>query len=91
MSSSALPTLTAARCGPIKGPVGNTHCEAVALAARDLTPCRLGTAKGKAEGVSQCRRVIKDGQAWNRWQLAPSERDKYPAEGHPILSSMCWR
>jgi hypothetical protein len=55
--------------------------EAVAMAARDLTPCRLGTAKGKAEGVSQCRRVIKDGNVWNRWQLGPSERDKYPAEG----------
>jgi hypothetical protein len=55
--------------------------EAVAQAARDLTPCRLGTAKGKTEGVSECRRVIKDGQAWNRWQLAPAERDKYPAEG----------
>jgi len=34
--------------------------EAVALAVRDLTPCRLGTSKGKAEGVSECRRVIKD-------------------------------
>jgi len=55
--------------------------EAVALAARDLTPCTLGTSKGKVEGVSECRRVIKDGAAWNRWQLAPSERDKYPAEG----------
>ena len=55
--------------------------EAVALAVRDLTPCRLGTSKGKVEGVSECRRVIKDGTAWNRWQLAPSEGDKYPAEG----------
>ncbi|MBS0207573.1 MAG: hypothetical protein JSS27_01340 [Planctomycetes bacterium] len=55
--------------------------EAVAMAARDLAPCTLGTAKGRAEGVSQCRRVIKDGQAWNRWQLAPSEADRYPAEG----------
>ena len=55
--------------------------EAVTLAARNLTPCRLGTAKGKADGVSECRRVIKDGQAWNRWQLAPGEADKYPAEG----------
>jgi hypothetical protein len=55
--------------------------EAVAMAVHDLTPCTLGTAKGKAEGVSQCRRVIKDGQAWNRWQLAASDRDRYPAEG----------
>ena len=55
--------------------------EAVAIAVRDLTPCRLGTSKGKAEGVSECRRVIKDGTAWNRWQLTPAEADKYPAEG----------
>jgi hypothetical protein len=55
--------------------------EAVAIAARDLTPCWIGTAKGKADGVSECRRVIKDGKAWNRWQLDPLERDKYPAEG----------
>ena len=55
--------------------------EAVAMAARDLTPCRLGSSKGKAEGVSECRRVIKDGKAWNRWQLAPGEADRYPAEG----------
>jgi len=55
--------------------------EAVALAARDLTPCTVGTAKGKAEGVSECRRVMKDGNAWNRWQLKPDEADKYPAEG----------
>ncbi len=55
--------------------------EAVALAVRDLTPCRLGSSKGKAVGVSECRRVIKDGKAWNRWQLNPGEADKYPAEG----------
>jgi neutral ceramidase len=55
--------------------------EAVAMAVRDLAPCKIGTAKGRAEGVSQCRRVIKDGQAWNRWQLAPAEKDQYPAEG----------
>lgn len=54
--------------------------EAVALAARNLTPCKLGTMKGRAEGVSECRRVIKAGQAWNRWQLAPGEADPYPAE-----------
>lgn len=56
--------------------------EAVAQAARDLTPCRLGTSKGKADGVSECRRVIKDGRAWNRWQLKASEAGKYPPEGH---------
>ena len=55
--------------------------EAVAIAVRDLTPCRLGTSKGQAEGVSECRRVIKNGTAWNRWQLGSLERDKYPAEG----------
>jgi len=56
--------------------------EAVARAAQDLTPCTIGTAKGKAEGISECRRVIKDGHAWNRWQLEnPAEAAQYPAEG----------
>ncbi len=72
-------------CGPLwsyyKDGLVTPIAEAVALAVRDLTPCRLGTAKGKAEGVSQCRRVIKDGTAWNRWQLDPLEARKYPAEG----------
>jgi hypothetical protein len=53
----------------------------VAIAARNLTPCTLGTSKGQAEGVAECRRVIKDGTAWNRWQLAPDESHKYPPEG----------
>ena len=55
--------------------------EAVALAVRDLSPCRLDVAQGRVEGVSECRRVLRDGQAWNRWQLAPGEAGKYPAEG----------
>jgi hypothetical protein len=55
--------------------------EAVSKAAHDLTPCTLGMARGKAEGVAECRRVIKDGHAWNRWQLKPEEADQYPAEG----------
>ncbi len=55
--------------------------EAVSKAAKDLTPCTLGMARSKAEGVAECRRVIKDGHAWNRWQLKPGEADKYPAEG----------
>lgn len=55
--------------------------EAVSKAAHDLTPCTLGMARGTAEGVAECRRVIKDGHAWNRWQLKPDESDKYPAEG----------
>ncbi|MBI5820711.1 MAG: hypothetical protein HZA88_17215 [Verrucomicrobia bacterium] len=55
--------------------------DAVAMAARDLAPCKVGISKGRTEGVNQCRRVIKDGHAWNRWQLAPGEADKYPAEG----------
>lgn len=55
--------------------------EAVSKAAHDLTPCTLGMARGRAEGVAECRRVIKDGHAWNRWQLKPDEADKYPAEG----------
>jgi hypothetical protein len=55
--------------------------EAVAIAARNLTPCTLGTSKGQAEGVAECRRVIKEGTAWNRWQLTPDESHQYPAEG----------
>ncbi len=55
--------------------------EAVAKAAQDLAPCTLGVAKGRAEGVAECRRVIKDGHAWNRWQLKPDEAGRYPAEG----------
>jgi neutral ceramidase len=56
--------------------------DAVALAARDLTPCTVATAKGKAEGISECRRVMIDGRAWNRWQLAnPADAAQYPAEG----------
>ncbi|MCX6911190.1 MAG: hypothetical protein NTY01_24550 [Verrucomicrobia bacterium] len=55
--------------------------EAVALAARDLAPCRVGTSKGRAEGVSENRRVLKDRKARNRWQLAPGEAGKYPPEG----------
>jgi len=55
--------------------------EAVALAVDDLTPCKIGTAKGEVEGVSRNRRVLIDREAWNRWQLRPSERDKHPAAG----------
>jgi len=55
--------------------------QAVALAVRDLAPCEIGTAKGSVDGVSENRRVLIDGQAWNRWQVKPSEREKYPAEG----------
>jgi neutral/alkaline ceramidase-like enzyme len=58
--------------------------KAVALAVDDLTPCKIGTSKGKVEGVSRNRRVLIDGEAWNRWQVRqvkPSERDKHPAAG----------
>lgn len=55
--------------------------EAVARAAEDLTPCTMGMARGTAEGVAECRRVIKEGHAWNRWQLKPEEAEQYPAEG----------
>jgi hypothetical protein len=54
--------------------------EAVASAVRDLTPCKLGTAQGQAGGLAECRRVIKEGQAWNRWPLPAAERNSYPAE-----------
>lgn len=55
--------------------------EAVAQALRDLTPCTVGMAEGVTDGLSQCRRVIKDGHAWNRWQLPPGEDAQYPPEG----------
>ncbi|MEA1950801.1 MAG: neutral/alkaline non-lysosomal ceramidase N-terminal domain-containing protein [Planctomycetota bacterium] len=55
--------------------------KAVALAVNDLTPCKIGTSKGKIEGVSRNRRVLIDGECWNRWQVKPSERDTYPAAG----------
>ena len=55
--------------------------EAVSMAARNLEPCTLGAANGVVEGLSECRRVIKDGRAWNRWQLPPEEADRLPAEG----------
>lgn len=55
--------------------------DAGALAMRDLGPCTVGTAKGEVKGVSRCRRVIKDGHAWNTWQLEPGEDQRFPAEG----------
>lgn len=55
--------------------------EAVTMAVQTMTPCRLGMVKCRAEGVSECRRVIKEGHAWNRWQLKPDEQGRYPAEG----------
>ncbi len=55
--------------------------EAVAMAARELVPCKPGVSKGRLEGVSECRRLIKDGSTWNRWLLDPAEAAKYPLEG----------
>lgn len=55
--------------------------KAVALAVSDLAPCKIGTSRGKVEGVSRNRRVLIDGGAWNTWQVKPSERDKHPAIG----------
>ena len=55
--------------------------KAVALAIKDLTPCGIGTSTGTVEGVSENRRLLKGGEAWNRWQLKPSERGKYPVAG----------
>lgn len=56
--------------------------DAVASAAKDLIPCTVGVADGKAEGIAECRRVIKDGHTWNRWQLEnPAESSQYPPEG----------
>lgn len=55
--------------------------KAVALAVEDLTPCRIGTSSGAVQGVSENRRLLIDGEAWNRWQVKPSERDNYPTAG----------
>lgn len=55
--------------------------EAAALAVKDLAHCRIGTAAGKVEGVSENRRVLIDGEAWNRWLLQPSQSGPHPAEG----------
>lgn len=55
--------------------------DAVTRAVSDLAPCTAGVAEGVVDGVSQCRRVIKDGHAWNRWQLPPGEDVNYPSEG----------
>lgn len=55
--------------------------KAVALAVEDLTPCRIGTSSGTVQGVSENRRLLIDGDAWNRWQVKPSERDDYPTAG----------
>ena len=55
--------------------------KAVALAAEDLAPCRIGTSSGTVQGVSENRRLLIDGDAWNRWQVKPSERDDYPTAG----------
>jgi hypothetical protein len=71
-----------------RGPLWGTYkdrlvtpiADAVALASRDLAPCQLATAHGEVKDVSQCRRVLKDDQTWNRWQLPPGEDSKYPAE-----------
>lgn len=51
--------------------------DAVMLAAQHLEPCTVGIANGRVEGLSQCRRVIKDGHIWNNWQLKPEEAGKY--------------
>ena len=55
--------------------------QAVAMAVGDAAPCTLGVARGKVEGVNQNRRVLIDGDCWNRWLLDPSQRSKYPAAG----------
>jgi Neutral/alkaline non-lysosomal ceramidase, N-terminal len=55
--------------------------QAVAMANKDLSPCKIGTSKGKVEAINQNRRVLIEGEAWNRWQLKPLQRGKYPAEG----------
>lgn len=55
--------------------------KAVALAADDLAPCKIGTSRAEVDGVSENRRVLIDGQCWNRWQVKPSKKEEYPAAG----------
>ncbi len=55
--------------------------EAVVRAVYDLSPCAIGTATGSVEGISENRRLLIDGEAWNTWQLKPSEKGAYPAAG----------
>jgi hypothetical protein len=71
------------------GPLWSTYkdqlvtpiAEAVASAAGHLEPCQLRVSEGKVEGLSENRRVIKEGTTWNRWQLPAEEAERYPAEG----------
>jgi hypothetical protein len=56
-------------------------CRAVATAFSQLEPCKIGTALGSTEGVSENRRLIKGGEVWNRWLLPHSEQGRYPTEG----------
>ncbi|MGI6537764.1 MAG: neutral/alkaline non-lysosomal ceramidase N-terminal domain-containing protein [Caldicoprobacterales bacterium] len=56
--------------------------QSVLQANQDLEPCRLGTAKGKVEGILHNRRALKDdNDCWNTWLLPKEERDKWPAAG----------
>jgi neutral ceramidase len=56
--------------------------QSVIKANQELEPCRLGIAKGKVEGISHNRRVLKDNNdCWNTWLLPQEERDKWPAAG----------
>ncbi|MCC7334008.1 MAG: hypothetical protein IT422_02860 [Pirellulaceae bacterium] len=59
--------------------------KAVELAAADLEPCKLGTATETVEGITRNRRLMVDGEVWNRWLVdrgAPdTTKDTYPAEG----------
>jgi neutral ceramidase len=56
--------------------------EAVNKASNDLEWCKVGIAKGKIEGISHNRRVLKEkDDCWNTWLLPREERDKYPATG----------
>jgi neutral ceramidase len=61
-------------------------CEAIISsvleANNNLEECKIGIAKGKVEGVSHHRRILKDeNDCWNIWLLKSGERDKFPPAG----------
>lgn len=55
--------------------------KSVVLAQQNLSSSKIAIGSGVAQGISQNRRVIKDGSAWNRWVLPAEEYNKYLEEG----------
>jgi hypothetical protein len=57
--------------------------EAVNIAVGDLSPCKIGVAKGSVEGVTHNRRLLlNNGDCWNSWLVVPpAAKQSYPAAG----------